>query len=52
MDKKKDFDEYSNYDDRQLHNNKAEQKIGRTKEEFGAEQNIQAQKQSSKKRNS
>lgn len=24
---KKDFDEYSNYDDRQLHNNKAEQKL-------------------------
>ncbi|SOC05983.1 hypothetical protein SAMN05880501_104151 [Ureibacillus xyleni] len=38
MNEQKDFDEYSNYDDRQLHNSKAAPKMGHsTKEEFGRE---------------
>ena len=51
MNNKKAFDEYSNYDDRQLHQNKTVQKRTNTsKEEFGTD--IQATKQQAKNKNS
>ncbi len=39
---KKEFDEYSNYDDRDIQHGKAAPKMGRSnKEEYGKEKNIE-----------